>query len=370
MAKIVLVSKHINPTSWQLALALKAQQHKVILLTSYGENPTEPSNGIEIMAYFKSWSFVEGLKIIPGLFGLQPQILHVLLEEDRINPAQAVLSTFARSHPTCILTTSILNIKYGLSRKNPVRYLIEESDIITCPSVENLGMLRGLNISSHRQGRGILPPVIDLRNSGIPQASDTELLPFLEELTDKPFVVIPFNEQSFRSDNESFIRIRTLAEKYRVVLLGSYSHWSLRERKKFATWMQKYEVSDRWTVTGDVDKSFTHYLLQKSTALVLAGQVLTPVEMTNFYLQAIQSKVPLILDSKQSSLHAELWSHGTNCWILDHNHLMRDLIKILARPHLKLPETLSARLSEDRHLIDSSLNELNRLYNRALNHLR
>lgn len=370
MAKIILVSKHVNATSWQLAQALKAQQHEVILLTSYGETPRDTS-GIEFMGYFKKWSFLEGIRIIPGLFGLQPQILHVLLDEDRMSPAQMVLSTFAKSHPTCVLTTSLLNIRKGLSRRNPVRYLIEESDIITCPTVEALGLLRGLDVRSNRQGRGILPPVLDLKATPpAEEAVDSSELHLLETLAQKPYVVIPFNEPRFNPEAESFIRLRTVAQKYKVALWGTYSHWSLRDRKKFAAWMEEFQCADRWLLTGPLSASLTQNLLQKSTALMLAGQQFTPVEMTEYYLRAIQSQAVLILDSRQTSVHSDLWKNTVNCWVLNHGQLQKDLIKLLAKSHLKLPESLSEKLAEDRHLIDSSMNELNRLYNKALNHLR
>lgn len=369
MAKVILVSKHVNATSWQLALALKAQQHEVILLTSYGEIPPT-TNGIEFMAYFKKWSLLEGLKIIPGLFGLQPQILHILLEEDKMNAAQMVLSTFAKSHPTCVLTTSLLHIRHGLSRRNAVRYLIEESDIITCPTVDSLGQLRGLNVRSTRQGRGILPPVLDLKNESNDEIYSAEELALAQHFGDTPYVVIPFRERSFDPESESFIRIRTFAQKYKVLLWGSYSHWTLRDRKKFAKWMSDFQCADRWTVTGLLSSTISHQLLEKCSALVLAGQSLTPVEMTEYYMRAIQSGAVLILDSKQTSVHSDLWKNTINCWVLDYHHLQKDLVKLLAKPHLRVPESLSAQLAQDRHVIDSSLNELNRLYNKALNNLR
>lgn len=370
MAKIILLSQHLNSTSWQLAKALKSQQHEVVLMTSYGEVPPENANGIEIMAYFKRWTALEGLRIIPGLFGLQPQILHVLLEEDRMNGAQIVLSTFAKSHPSCVLTTSLLHIRHGLTRRNPVRYLIEESDIITCATVENLGQLRGLNVRSTRQGRGILPPVLDLKQAHPDSAEDAELQRFIENLTQGDFIILPFREPHFRPYSESFLRLRTIAAKYKVVLWGSYAHWSLRDRKKFAAWMEEYGCGAHWAVTGDMDPSISRTLLQKSTALVLAGLSLTPIEMTEYVLRAIQNHTVLIIDSKQASVHSDLWKNGVNCWVLQFEHLQKELIKLLAKHSLKLPETLSDQFSQERHLMDSSLNELNRLYNRALNHLR
>ncbi|NUN07410.1 MAG: hypothetical protein HUU57_16825 [Bdellovibrio sp.] len=370
MAKIILVSKKLNATSWQLAKALKSQQHEVILLTSYGEAPEEDTDGIELMSYFKTWNLLEGLRIIPGLFGLQPQILHLLLEEDKMNLAQMVLSTFAKSHPTCVLTTSLLDIRRGLTRRNPVRYLIEESDIITCPTVEALGQLRGLDVRSMRQGRGILPPVLGLKSDSSDSESEDGHEDLLEHLAAAPYVVMPFHEPHFDADGSAFIRIRTIAQKYKVVLWGSYSHWSLRDRKKFAAWMKAFQCENNWIVTGNISAKIGQKILEKSTAFFLAGQSFNPVEITEYYIKAIHGHCVLVLDSKQSSVHSDLWKSTVNCWILDYEKLQKDLVKLLAKPHLQLPESISAQLSQDRHLIDSSLNELNRLYNKALNHLR
>lgn len=370
MAKIILVSKKVNATSWQLAQALRTQQHEVVLLTSYGEVPLEQdTQGIEFMAYFRRWSFLEGVRIIPGLFGLQPQILHLLLDEDRLNAAQILLSTFARSHPSCVLTTSLLDIRRGLSRRNPVRYLVEESDIITCPSIETMVQLRGLNVRALKQGRGILPPVLNLQSTeGLELSDEGEKSSFAQSLSTEDFVVIPFREMSFEPSKDSFARLRAIAQKHRVILWGSYAHWPLRERKKFASWMSE-GGDERWSVTGILNPALSKILLEKSMALFLAGQELTPVEMTEYYMRAIQSSTTLVLDSRQTGLHSDLWHNGVNCWVLRHDCLLEDLTKLLTRPQWRLSGAVSNKIAEERHLMDSSVNELNRLYNRALNHL-
>lgn len=371
MSKVILVSKHIDSTCWSLALALKAQQHQVVLLSSYGEVPPQSISGIEIMSYFRRWSALEGLRIIPGLFGLQPQILHLLLDDDKMNAAQIILSTFARSHPTCVLTTSLLHIRFGLTRRNPVRYLIEESDIITCPTVESLGHLRGLNVRSPRQGRGILPPVLDLQNSiSDDGVSDEDFISLMGKFTDSNYVVIPFREQKFLPLTPYFQRIQLLASKYNIVLWGSYSHWSLRDRKKFATWMEQARGENSWTLTGFISSSHSKIFLAKSKALILAGQSFSPLEITEYYLRALQNKATVVIDSVQSSVHAGLWQDGRNCWILKESNLNREFSKLLAKSNLSLPQDLTIEEANSRHLIDSSLNELNRLYNRALNNLR
>lgn len=367
MAKIILVTPQVNTTAWQLAQALRAQQHDVILLTSYGESVAD-TQGIEFMAYFKSWSFLEGLRIIPGLFGLQAQILHLLLEEDKMNPAQAVLATFAKSHPHCVLTTSLLHIRKGLSRRNPVRYLVEESDIITCPTVATLGELRGLNIRPRRQGRGILPPVLRLQDQD--PLAETEIPDAERQIAARvegeKFVLLPFNESDFDPEADFFLRLRILAARQRVVLWGSYSQWPLRVRKQFARWMEKHGLADRWLVTGEISEALLRRLFAEAEALVLAGLPLTPVELTDYFLKAIHHNCTLILDSAQAGVHGTLWKNGQNCWILNGARLTSELNQLMGKNKLRVSESLPDQMAREQHWLDHPLNELNRLYNRAL----
>ncbi len=367
MAKIILVSTKTQSTTWQLAQSLRSQQHEVTVLTSHGDVPPENTNGIEYMAYFKKWSVLEGLKIIPGLFGMQPHILHLILDDDRMNAAQVILSTFAKSHPNCVLTTSLLHIKRGLKKTNPVRYLVEESDIITFPTVESLAQLRGLNVRSTKQGRGILPPALDFKNQprhlGVLDEDEASLL---ANLQGQEFFIMPFREGRFNPESDRFARLKMLARRHKVVLWGSYAHWSLRERKQFASWMDKNGCGDHWVVTGEISPYLSRILLEKSEAFVMAGQQFTPVEMTEYYMRAIQAQSTLILDSKQTSVHADLWKNTVNCWVLNAHSLHKDLLKLLERPNFSLPETLSEDWAQSSHIVDSSMNELNRLYNRAL----
>lgn len=367
MAKIILVSTKTQSTVWQLAQALRAQQHEVTVLTSYGDIPPENTNGIEYMAYFKKWSVLEGLKIIPGLFGMQPHILHLVLDDDRMNAAQVILSTFAKSHPSCVLTTSLLHIKRGLKKTNPVRYLVEESDIITFPTVESLAQLRGLNVRSSQQGRGILPPALDFKNNQLHlgELEDAEMA-LLHNLQNHEYFILPFREGRFNPQSDRFERLRMLALRHKVVLWGTYAHWSLRERKQFANWMEKNGCGDRWVVTGEISPQLSKNLLQNSVAFVMAGQQFTPVEMTEYFMRSIQAHATLILDSKQTSVHADLWKNAVNCWVLNNHSLHKDLYKLLSRSNFKLPETLSEDWAKNSHITDFSMNELNRLYNRAL----
>lgn len=366
MAKILVVSKELSPTCLRLTLALRHQQHQVSVLTSAGQDAQFPE-GVECMTPFRRWSLLEGLRWLPVLFTMQPQIVHLILDEDELTPAHGLISLAAKGMANTVLTTSLLSVRQGLRSLNPVRYLLQESDIVTCPSVETLGALRGLRIRSVRQGRGILPPALDF-------AQDEDVTPShhlagLEGLLKgRDYLVMPFFEMSFDPSMPAFDRLALLAAHRHVVLLGSFANWSLRERRRFQQWMKDQGLGSQWTLTGELSRSEGRRILSNAEAVVLAGTPLSPFEATEFFLRCLQAGATPVLDEKQASIHSELWKHGENCWILPTSEVHRRLNRLLNQDSLRRPASLPHNLSLHRDLIDAPLNELNRLYNKALAH--
>jgi hypothetical protein len=367
MAKILLVTENLTPTAIRLATALRHQQHQVTLLTSKDEDAELP-DGIELMRPFKRWSFSEGLRLAPLIYGMNPEIMHLVLEQDQMKPAQMVLSLIAKTLPHCVLTTSLLHIRQGLRRRNPVRYLLQESDVVTCPSVEALGSLRGIRVKSRRQGRGILPPVLNFSEDNSPAERFGPTADLAKSLLGKNYFVMPFIESEFDPSRGAFRRLTLLAAHRHVVLLGSQSSWTLRERKKFQAWMDAKGLASQWTLTGELGQADLRRLLSHAESFVMAGLSLSPMETTEYFLRGIQAGATLVLDNRQSSLHSDLWRHGENCWILPHDEVISSLQGLLGRGSLRRPQTLPENMSLQRDLIDAPLNELNRLYNKALSH--
>lgn len=377
MAKIILVTDKVDSTSWPLALSLRAQQHDVTFLTSYGEE-AQNSHGIRFMAYFKKWSFLEALRILPMLFSYEPQVLHILLNQTRLKGAHAVLASYAKSHPLVVLTTSLLHFEKRLRAGNPTRLLLQESDIVTCPSVDSLARLRGMSVRSRKQGRGILPPALDLYESTVleePHFEECESESLVQEnwprnLHEAPYFVVPCFEKKFSEQSPYFQRLAKIAETAFVVILGSSQDWPLRSRKQFENWMEARGLKDRWMFSGPLSRNLEKDLLTQTQCLILAGIKLSPQAISQFYLKAIQNSTSLALDSKQASIHAHLWQKDSNCWILSHESLDRELDHFLTKENFRPPESLQSKLSQNRHPTDTPLNELNRLYTRALSQLK
>jgi hypothetical protein len=356
MAKILLVSKKITPTSWQLAQALKFQQHDVTFLTSYGES-IENSENIQILSFFKKWNAFEMAQLVPALMSLSPQIVHFVLEDDRVTAAHMMLWAYTQTRPETVFTISLLHIARGLRKRNWVRYLIQQADIVTCPSVDMLAHLRGIDVKSHRQGRGLLPPVLTMGKEC--PAEENELS---ELLQGQKYIVRPFAEKTFDPNSAYFTDLLKMLEHYKVVLFGSQDHWHVRDRKRFQQWLTDHGVGDKWYLTGLTSVDHIKCLVKEAEAFWLADLDLSPLELTEFYLQAIEVNSTLILDPKQARLHAPLWRNGQNCWIL--GEVTRD--ELFSKKSLKLSYEFEDLKISRKDLVDAPLNELNRLYNKAL----
>src|SRR5690606_2519676 len=104
----------------------------------------------------------------------------------------------------------------GLSHRNWVRYLIQHSDIVTCPSVDALAHLRGIEVKSPRQGRSLLPPSLSVYR----QENLEEMTEFDALLEGQSFLIRPFNQAYFDPDSPYFQSLLTALNNFNVVLFG------------------------------------------------------------------------------------------------------------------------------------------------------
>lgn len=363
MAKVVLICQNLESTSLELAASLNTQNHNVTLVTSMSEKnhtPNDPQN-FEILFSFHQWNLVEALQFLPVLWTQKPDIIHIVLSQETISPALAVIAVFAKSLRHCVLSTSLMTLNKRLGRLRPLRYLIQESDIVTCPSVDSLSVLRGLQ-APRSQSRGVLPPILIQKNQTAESLQD--YFPSLG--IDEEFVTLPLEKSGFQPDTLSFELIQLVAHHKYVVLLGSLDEWPLRERKQFYLWMEKHGLGRRWKVSGQISDSMKKSILKHSSLFVLAGLDLSPLELTQYFHLSIKSQTRLVIDSRQSLIYANLWRSGKNCWILNQKNILENLDNFLRFENFGLPNEELKTLEENRQLMDAPLNELNRLYSRAL----
>lgn len=175
---------------------------------------------------------------------------------------------------------------------------------------------------------------------------------------------MPFDESYFSEGSEILKRAAVLAVQRPILLLGSLSQWSHSDRRKLEQWLQDLGVSRNWMMSGDLTAGQQIGVLAACDALMIAGLPLSPLEVTHYQVKSLKADCTLIIDDRQASIHADLWKNQKNCWILRREEIQREMRELLQKEHLKLP-ALDQPL-QNRNLFDAPLNELSRLYNRAL----
>ncbi|MFZ4403848.1 MAG: hypothetical protein ACOYOK_07075 [Pseudobdellovibrionaceae bacterium] len=370
MALMLVVSEVWNPTLEHLCRSLLAQQHDVRLLTTKKIEFKTPGilQNLQTLTFFKSWSIAESLRLLPWLVHQRPQVIHLVLEDEKIRPAMWVLAAFARSFPGCILTTSFLHLEKDLRGFSALSFLVKESDIITGPSLAALAQLRGVAVRSARQGRGLLPPVL---NATPPEAntnehSDLSYLDVLKKMQ-RP-LALPFFIEDWPGSQTYTETIEKLRPKSDLVFCGSWMHSQRKKRKRWTEWMTTFH----WWVTGELTDSIEVQLLSQCEALFLAGMDINTVELAYWINKALKAKTALVIDDKQSKVYQHLWKNEVNCWVLplQKNGSLnpKAFSDWLTESSWDLPESLNEHILSQKQWLDSPFNELNRLYMKALAH--
>ncbi|MEK6773781.1 MAG: hypothetical protein AABY64_07565 [Bdellovibrionota bacterium] len=362
MAKILFVSEKINDTSWTLATALKSNNNEVLFLTSHGQNVQTEQN-IQILGYFKKWSTLEALRFLPMLLTAKIDIVHFLLETDNLNAAQSFLSTACLALPRLAISTSLLNISNGLTRKNPVRYLLERSDLVTAPTVDMLAQLRGLNVKNLKQLRGVIPPIIPSKYEIQDKETSGRIAHLLVSTEKKDFIIVPLQSREYQSHELALPPLIALSKKFFLIFQGSLQDWTVSERKLWEK-VTTEKLGHNWCLSGNLDTQEENDLLEKSCGLFLAGHDLPPLKMTQWLGRSAHSGTTLIVDDRQTRLYPGLWEHQKNSWVFSRVDLASEIERWIESgpPSLSSNLTESLRLRQD--LLDAPLNELHRLYNR------
>lgn len=367
MSKILIISRSVNETSLQLAKSLKNQQHEVYFLTSRDE-AIHDTFGIHFLTYLKKWSPLEAFKFLPILLGIQPDIIHFLLTDFETSSAEVIMSTLAKVFPRCVITTSFLEIKESLKRKTSLKLMIKESDIVTVPSIEYMGHLRGIHTRSLRQSRGVLPPLLTFNPKPNHYAESNYLdSPLNLTLQNKKYMVIPFTH-FFKNESSALKNLKLFSKKnFFIVFYGSWQGYSLAEKKSLEKKIGALGIH-QWLVTGPINNSEFICLLKKSEILYLSGLKITSSELAELLVHTIAANATVVMDTQQSSIYSHVWKNKENCWILDLNYSPEAINELFEKEKLRLECNFNDSTTNNftSNFLDLPINDLNRLYNKAL----
>lgn len=352
MAKIALVSKSVNHEVLDLARSLTAQQNEVTLITSRTENI--PNNlSFQVITPYKKWNAIETFRLFPRLLGQMPDIIHFVFSEANQKPtvAEWLLCQLIQPIPGRIAAVSFFHSPADFNSAW-LKAFLKSCHLITWASRSHLLASKRTHKLSRNPVVEVLPPFFDLPNAIV---ADHEEVEKLTSALHRYFLV--------PCDPEDFYKV---AKKEELFFDEKFNFLFLAERPALKNkLLQKHDLSYFYLPSNEA--SDFEIALRKSKALMLAFSDLSVLELQRYFQLSLKTRTPLIIRPHQNDLFPGLVIPERTGWILQNGEAsLRELIH--NNPNLDLNLSLernsNRNLSHD--LIDSSINELHRFYQRAL----
>jgi hypothetical protein len=344
MSRIALITKKLHPQVINLAQQLVLHRHDVVVITGREQTPQNPTE-FEIIYPFKKWSALEAIRLFPRLLGQMPDVFHFVFTEPNETPTMAhfILSRLVLPIPRRVIASSFFHSPSEMSHFR-LKYFLPASQLVTWgTSAHLLRARRSLKISRNTVSE-VLPPLSPF--SGNQAAQPSHEIQYLCQSFGKYFL-IPGGPESF------FDRVNLgefhFDEKYKLVFLSARPD----ERK------QNIEVF----YLHDLPSPDLEYAICKAKGILLSFSDLSLLELMQYYQWSASSKTPLLVRPQQTEMFPGLVKDQKTGWVL-HNgeRSLRELIR--QNPLLRLPKKPDEEPSFE--IIDSTMNELNRLYNKAI----
>lgn len=335
MAKVALITEQVTPLVETLAKALQFQKQDVVIVTSR-EAARKLSGEFSVLAPFRKWNAFEAVRSLPALLSQNFDVWHFLFPSVDSQPLAAhwILGACAR----------------GLQQK------------VIAGSFSDPQNLRGW-----RQGK--FPAMLDLalfpnrsflmqakREKSLGPHTLAEVLPPLE---------VPGEQESPK-----------IREEVGRLLKGLGPYLVLPDLQNGPAWLEnspldivvlkphprKGSKHPHVFYTGELHPAERDLIIENARAICLLFGEYSTLELQRFHQWSERFRRPLIVNRYQTEVWPGLCWHERSGWVLeDGDDPLRDLL--IRNPQLNLPggfENFSHR-----ELVDSTLNELLRLYQRS-----
>lgn len=333
--KILIVTEELNSVVWTFAKSLQQQKQDVMILTARGQEFETPPN-ITVLTPFKKWSLIEGARLIPRFIQWNPDIFHFFYANEKHYPraAQWVMASFIAGLPNKTLVASFFSD--GNVRTFRDRAFLKLFDVNTFGTRTQLMRLKRKGILPNDAIAEVLPPI-----EAPELAQHTRVRPEVEKLVSTlgKFVLIP--ERIPKNLTPEFFKERGLE-----VLVLSHR---FRPRSWFYS-------------TGQLNAAETEYVFRNAKALVTAECDLSVLELRRYKELCERTQLPIAATAYQNELLPGLCWNGQSGFVLDQG--LADLAKVLEEyPDFTLSRAYSGFSGLE--LVDNTMNELLRLYQRA-----
>lgn len=338
MAKVALITEHMTPLVESLAKALQFQKQEVVIVTS-GETARKLSGEFSVLAPFRKWNALEAVRALPALISQNFDVWHFLFPSVESKPRSAhwILSACARGLQQKVVAGSFSdpqNLRgWGNGR------FVSMLDLALFPNRSFLMQAKRERALGPHTLAEVLPP---LEVPGAPEASKIrdEIHRLRRGL--RPYLVLPDLQ-----DGPAWLENSPLD----IVVLKPHPRKGSRHPHVF--------------YTGELHAAERDLMIENARAICLLFGEYSPLELQRFHQWSEKFHRPLVVSRYQTEVWPGLCWHEKSGWVLDDgDDPLRELL--IRNPALDLPggfENLSHR-----ELVDSTLNELLRLYQRSFTH--
>lgn len=342
MAKIALITENLTPHALDLAKALHQQKQEVILISSQSEKEKAPSN-ISVRFPFRSWSIKEALRALPSLISENFDVWHFLFTHEDNHPKLShwLMAALAKTIPHKIVVSSF-NGKQNFRNLKDEKFL-SLMDLSLFPERSLLMDLKRKHRFANNSLTEILPP-IDIfpavtENTRLIREESYHLLQQL-----RSFILLPHEPPKFSWFKHSPVDLLVLQEKPKETLFAQSN------------------ATSRLFYTGNLSLEEQALFFSKAKALCLIYNDYSALDLQKYHRISEQFQLPLIVRKQQTEIYPGLCWQDRSGWIFaDHDDGLQKLV--VTNPDLKLAEAFANYPHNE--LIDSTLNELVRLYQKT-----
>jgi hypothetical protein len=334
MAKVALITEEFSPLVESLATALSHQKQEVVIVTSRSAAEKVPSH-LSALAPFKTWSAMEAVRSLPALVAQNFDVWHFLFPTGETRPlsAQWILATVARSLPQKVIAGSFSSPES--LRGWDSRFL----SLMDLALFSNRSFLmkekRRRHLAEHTLAE-VLPPL-----EGVAVHQDAHLREESHRLLSclRPFLVLPDLH-----DGPNWLDNSPLD----FVVLKPHPRRGSKHRHVF--------------YTGDVSPAERDLFIERSRGICLLYGDYSVLELQRFHQWSEKSQRPLLVRKRQTEIWPGLCWHLKSGWVLeDGGDPLQPLL--IENPNLELPQGFENY--SQREIVDSTLNQLLRLYQRS-----
>jgi hypothetical protein len=307
--------------------------------------PAIKSFPFPILAYFEKWTLIEGLRFLPQFLHYHFDVVHFIFDSPKvkITPAHLVLSTFQEALPHRCNVASFF-FPFGKFRSANLFLFLRQLSAATVSTRQQLLYFNRYHKWMKTADTAIIPPLknYQINLSEIDSGSIGDVKKLVQNT--KPYLILPFDPSEDLKD-----KLKGHLLDYSFIVLASRPS---KAKKNF------YYMGNNLSSTEET------YLYLNAQACWIAGFDLSIGELVKFRQLSQLTVSPLMVDSIQQSLLHGLVADRRTGWVLSSD--LSDLEQAIGSISSLKNELKNRDNQINVDLFDSSINELNRIYQKSL----